>query len=199
MTPFLPSTQSPAPPSIAKTSYSLRGTAPGSPPSCPAENPPAPAWSSSPMFAASSASTKNWPCASPRRASMSVALDYFGRTAGVEARCRLHFMPRSGRPGQESRADIGACGRLIYAPPPAATARGLHRRLLLRRFELVAAGRRPGTGSRARSDSTGGPGRVAMARRARSQRAADFTARYSASWVAPTRASPRTGREFERR
>ena len=71
-----------------------------------------------------------------------VAIDYFGRTAGVgEARRRVRV--HGARRADDARGDPGRRRRRGRVPalPAAAAARPLHRRLLLRRPQLVARGR----------------------------------------------------------
>ena len=67
--------------------------------------------------------------------------------------------------------------------------RCVHRRLLLRRPQLVARGRRRVTGSRERSASTAGPARDATGRRARSSARGEVAAPILGLWAAPTRGS----------
>ena len=89
--------------------------------------------------AASTASTRSSRCASPSAATRAVAIDYFGRTAGVDK--RGDDFPYLEHVAQTTQAGIQAD---VRAAVDAAARRGrrgdLHGRLLLRRPQLVARG-----------------------------------------------------------
>ena len=89
------------------------------------------------------------------RGHAALAIDYFGRTAGVAKRDDdFDYMPHVEQTTVDGiQADVAAAVARLRADGAAV---GLHRRLLLRRPQLVAVGGRRATASPARSGSTAG-------------------------------------------
>ena len=161
----------------------------------PPDEPAATASSSCPTSAGCTASTRSWRCGSPSAAIAAVAIDYFGRTAGVGKRDDdFPYIEHVAQTTPEGiQADVAAAVAYLRSPR-AARASGLHRRLLLRRPPLLARRRRRARPGRRRR-LLRHPRRAQRPARADPARRRDRARRSWRSWPATTTTSPpRTSR-----